>query len=97
MEILKLGQYKIPDGMVATLNKGILTIREPKVKPFTGKRCKECRFLGSGKATDSNSWTTCICLKKPKHLKHQKTQGQIYFYANPASKACEMFKDKEEE
>ena len=92
---LELGQYKIPEGKVATISHGILTIRESKTKPITDNRCRDCKYIGDGKATDSDHWTTCVCLKKPKTIRKQKSFGQIYFAANPTGKICEMFEAKE--
>ena len=95
METLQLGQYKIPEGKVATISHGILIIREYKVKPITGKKCRDCKYIGSGHATDTDYWTTCVCLKKPKTVKNQKSRSQIYFAANPTGKICEMFELKD--
>lgn len=94
MEILQLGQYEIPEGKVATISHGILTIRESKNRPISDSRCRDCKFIGHGHATDGH-WTTTVCLKKPKEVKSKTNVDKIYFHANPTGKICEMFEPKE--
>jgi len=95
MKTLTIGQYKIQDGMVAKINGGILTIREPKVKPITDLRCRDCKYFGSGHAFDNIYWTTTVCMKKPKVIPKKKHNIDIFYHVGQTTKPCDMFEPKE--
>ncbi len=94
METLQKGQYKIPEGMVATIKGGVITIRESKQAVITDNRCRDCKHFASGHCTD-NYRTTTICLKKPKVTKSQKPGSKFYYGATPTGKICDLFEPKE--
>lgn len=94
METLKLGLYKIPEGKVAVISHGILTIRESKSRPITDLRCKDCKFFGLG-STLRPQWTTTVCLKKPKKATDKHPDWKLHYHAVPTGKICNMFEEKE--
>ena len=91
---LPKGQYQIPEGMVAVVSKGIVTVRENRTPVITGYRCRDCKHFASGHCTD-NYWTTTICLKKPKVTKSMKPGGKFYYGATPTGKICDLFEPKD--
>lgn len=97
METIEIGQYKLPEGCVAKVKDGILTIRESHKIVVTGYRCKDCEYCSNGHAVKGCSWYyTKVCLKKPKS-KRDLNGGMLYFTAKPYGKICNNFKLKKDE
>jgi hypothetical protein len=95
MEELKQGTYKLPDGCVYKVGKGVIIIRESKAKHIEGERCRDCKYYGTGHSVNSQFWQTTICMKKPKSTKHLRPGvNEVYFHVDPTSKICEMFEKK---
>jgi hypothetical protein len=94
-ELINPGTYIIPENCIIERKGKELIVRPSKKKKVDGYRCRNCKYFGDGHATDSNYWTTSVCLKKPKTLKKQRTKSQIYFGANPSGKICELFELKD--
>lgn len=94
METLEKGQYKIPEGMVAVVKQGIITIRENKTPVITGYRCRDCKHYALGHTT-SSFYTTTVCLLKPKKDIKKCPDTQFYYSATPCGKTCEHFELRE--
>ena len=86
---IEIGEYRLPEGCVARIVGGVLTVRKRK-SPFpdeTVDRCRDCEFFGLGK-TFKNAWyQSHVCHKKPKGDKED-----MFYAANPHGKSCELFK-----
>ena len=89
---IEKGQYKVPEGMVATLSNGVITVRESKKQMVIGDRCKDCKHFASGHSTHPR-WTTTVCLEKPKRVEHG---VQLYYHVQALGKICECFDKKED-
>ena len=94
METLQKGQYQIPEGMVAVVKNGVVTIRENRTPVVTGYRCRDCKHYVLGHSTSSHYKST-VCLMKPKEPTKKCPGTQLYYSAVPCGKTCEHFELKE--
>ena len=95
METIEIGQYKLPEGCVAKVKDGILTIRESHKAKVTESRCRDCEYFETGHAVRGCPWyVTKVCTKKPKTKKDIRG-NTVYMTANPYGKICDNFKLKE--
>jgi hypothetical protein len=97
MKELEQGTYKIPNGCVCKVEKGVLTIRESKAKKIEGERCRNCKYYATGHSVNNQFYQTTICLKKPRSTKHLRPGlTAVYYHVSPTSKVCELFEKKEQ-
>lgn len=90
---LPKGQYRIPEGMVAVVSKGIVTVRENRTPVITGYRCRDCIHYALGHTTSSH-YMSNVCLMKPKEAPKKHPGTQLYYSAVPCGKTCEHFELK---
>lgn len=92
---LQKGQYKVPEGCVASIRQGVISIRENKKQVISGKRCRDCKYFGHGQAVYKGHDTT-VCHKHPKPIKGNKIpkDTQLFYHVGGTHFTCDLFEDK---
>ena len=92
MKQIEKGEYKLPEGCVAKVDNGILTIREGKRRIIKDERCRDCKHCGMGYSSAGIYWKSTVCFKQLKIQKQQRLDGEpIYRHVSPTGKICKNF------
>lgn len=89
-ELIKEGEYKIPDELTARVCQGkvIVTRRISRRLDESDLRCRNCRHFGRGRSK-TNYYLTDVCFLRPKE------KEGYYYSVSPYRKPCDKFEKAE--
>ena len=96
MEILEIGEYRVPDDCTMKIKGKILRVVKCKDNRVHEQRCRDCVFFAEGYTRKVATWRSVVCLKKPKNATTCKGDP-MYFSVTPYGMICQHFEPKKYE
>ena len=93
MEILEIGEYRVPDDCTMKIKGKTLRVTKCKDIRVYEQRCRDCEYMSEGYTRKVATWRSIVCLKKPKNDVTCKGD-KMFFSTTPYGHICEHFKQK---